>query len=283
MEGMVSIILPCYNQGIYLAEALESIIKQTYEYWEAIIVNDGSSDCTEEIALQYAAKDNRIHYYAQENKGVSAARNLGIEQASGEFILPLDPDDMIEPTFIEKCMKMFKEHNDCVLAYAETSFCGLMHGIWNLPAYDDYKKLLLRNCIVCTSMFRREDCLRVGAYDENMHIGLEDWEFYIRLLQTEKKVYQVSEPLFRYRIREESRTTQCKKEENWNKVMIYIYKKRVSRNLVGIIFYTRKVLLTSHYEKRLFENECPHVTKLAKYCQVAPKPCFGTLYAGYKT
>lgn len=62
MEGMVSIILPCYNQGIYLAEALESIIKQTYEYWEAIIVNDGSSDCTEEIALQYAAKDNRIHY-----------------------------------------------------------------------------------------------------------------------------------------------------------------------------------------------------------------------------
>lgn len=227
MEGMVSIILPCYNQGIYLAEALESIIKQTYEYWEAIIVNDGSSDCTEEIALQYAAKDNRIHYYAQENKGVSAARNLGIEQASGEFILPLDPDDMIEPTFIEKCMKMFKEHNDCVLAYAETSFCGLMHGIWNLPAYDDYKKLLLRNCIVCTSMFRREDCLRVGAYDENMHIGLEDWEFYIRLLQTEKKVYQVSEPLFRYRIREESRTTQCKKEENWNKVMIYIYKKHI--------------------------------------------------------
>jgi glycosyltransferase involved in cell wall biosynthesis len=73
MEEMISIILPCYNQGIYLGEALESIIKQTYRNWEAIIVNDGSSDCTEEVALEYVAKDSRIHYFAQENKGVSAA------------------------------------------------------------------------------------------------------------------------------------------------------------------------------------------------------------------
>ena len=61
MEEMISIILPCYNQGIYLGEALESIIKQTYRNWEAIIVNDGSSDCTEEVALEYVAKDSRIH------------------------------------------------------------------------------------------------------------------------------------------------------------------------------------------------------------------------------
>ena len=227
MEEMISIILPCYNQGIYLGEALESIIKQTYRNWEAIIVNDGSSDCTEEVALEYVAKDSRIHYFAQENKGVSAARNLGIEEALGKFVLPLDPDDMIAPTFIEKCMRMFKEHNDCILAYTKTSFCGVRNGYWNLPVYDDYKKLLLRNCIVCTSVFKREDCLRVGGYDENMHIGLEDWEFYIRLLQTDKKVYQVPESLFIYRIKEESRSTQCQKEENWTKVLIYIYKKHI--------------------------------------------------------
>lgn len=139
MEEIISIILPCYNQGIYLGEALESIIKQTYRNWEAIIVNDGSSDCTEEVALEYVAKDNRIHYFAQENKGVSAARNLGIEKALGKFVLPLDPDDMIAPTFIEKCMRMFKEHNDCILAYTKTSFCGVRNGDWNLPVYDDYK------------------------------------------------------------------------------------------------------------------------------------------------
>lgn len=129
MEEMISIILPCYNQGIYLGEALESIIKQTYRNWEAIIVNDGSSDCTEEVALEYVAKDSRIHYFAQENKGVSAARNLGIEKALGKFVLPLDPDDMIAPTFIEKCMRMFKEHNDCILAYTKTSFVVLGMGI----------------------------------------------------------------------------------------------------------------------------------------------------------
>lgn len=227
MRKNVSIILPCYNQGEFLSDALDSILKQTYPDWEAIIVNDGSTDKTEEIAMKYVAKDNRIHYYFQHNKGVSAARNNAINNAAGEFILPLDPDDILEPTYIEKCLKMFEQHNDCVLAYSKTKFFGAKEGEWNLPTYDNYSSLLLGNRIVCTSLFKKEDCVKAGGYDEKMLIGLEDWEFYLRLLNTNKKVYQIKETLFRYRIKEVSRSTECGKADNFKRVIMYVYKKHL--------------------------------------------------------
>ena len=229
MGKTVSIILPCYNQGEFLTDALESILKQTYHNWEAIIVNDGSTDNTEEIALKYVAKDNRIQYFAQPNKGVSAARNNAIMNAIGEFILPLDPDVILESTYIEKCLKMFEEHKDCILAYSKTTFFGAKQGEWDLPEYDCYASLLLGNRIVCTSLFKKEDCVKIGGYDENMLIGLEDWEFYLRLLNTNKKVYPIKEALFKYRIKEISRSTECGKDDNFKKVIMYVYKKHFDK------------------------------------------------------
>ena len=97
-EVKVSVIIPCYKQAVFLPDALESLLKQTYRNWEAIVVNDGSPDNTEEVVRQYMQQDNRISYLPQQNQGVSAARNNGIKQAKGEFILPLDADDWIKPT-----------------------------------------------------------------------------------------------------------------------------------------------------------------------------------------
>lgn len=228
MRETVSIILPCYNQGIFLSDALDSILRQTYPNWEAIIVNDGSTDNTEETAKKYVAIDSRIHYLTQPNKGVSAARNNAINNATGKFILPLDPDDILEPTYIEKCLRMFEKHNDCILAYSKTTFFGAKEGEYDLPMYNgDYSSLLLGNCIVCTSLFKKEDCVKIGGYDEKMLIGLEDWEFYLRLLRTDKKVYQIKETLFKYRIKETSRNTECGKADNFKKVITYVYKKHL--------------------------------------------------------
>ena len=80
-KGMVSVIVPCYNQAIYLPEALNSLLAQTYQCWEAIVVNDGSPDETEKVALEYTRKDSRIKYVFKENGGLSSARNKGIELA----------------------------------------------------------------------------------------------------------------------------------------------------------------------------------------------------------
>lgn len=94
-KPLVSIIIPCYNQAQYLPETLQSVLDQTYTNWECIIVNDGSPDTTDEIAQEWLAKDSRYKYIYQENKGVSSARNLGLEYALGEFIQFLDSDDII--------------------------------------------------------------------------------------------------------------------------------------------------------------------------------------------
>lgn len=97
----VSIIVPCYNQAVYLDDCLNSILDQTYQNWECFIVNDGSPDNTEEIAEVWCLKDKRFHYIFQENLGVSAARNNGIRSSDGAFIQFLDADDQLELEKIE--------------------------------------------------------------------------------------------------------------------------------------------------------------------------------------
>lgn len=204
-EVKVSVIIPCYKQADFLPDALESLLKQTYRNWEAIVVNDGSPDNTEEVVRQYMQQDNRISYLPQQNQGVSAARNNGIKQAKGEFILPLDADDWIKPTYIEKAVRVFSEHPETTLVYCLQ--CSNNEEECPSPRYAGYKSLLVYNSIFSSAIYRKSDCLAIGGYDAGMVWGLEDWEFYIRLLDEQSVVVQLEEPLFFYRIKENSRNT----------------------------------------------------------------------------
>ena len=114
---IISVVIACYNQGIYLSDALNSLEKQTFQNWEGIIVNDGSTDGTEEIALEYVKKDERFKYVFQENGGVSKARNIGAAQALGTYILPLDADDKLEETYIRPCriLLIIRKHCWCIV------------------------------------------------------------------------------------------------------------------------------------------------------------------------
>ena len=100
MNVLVSIIVPCYNQAHFLNESLDSVINQSYPNWECIIVNDGSPDNTEEIAKKWCKNDKRFQYLEKENGGLSSARNAGIKISKGEFILPLDADDILHELFL---------------------------------------------------------------------------------------------------------------------------------------------------------------------------------------
>lgn len=266
---LVSIILPCYFQGEYLADALNSLLNQTYTNWEAIIINDGSNDSTEEVARTFCNNDTRFHYFYQENKGVSSARNNAVYHSSGSFIVPLDPDDIIMPTFIEKCLNIFDKEPQYSLVYSKIKFFGRKNRMWNIPSYQNYKEFLLTNCIVCTSMFKRSDFLQCGGYDEKMLIGMEDWEFYIRLLKPNSKVYQIQEPLFLYRIKKQSRTTNCAIAENKKIVLEYIYNKHIQLydQIIGTplaifqeyAFYKRKY--TKHHNK-WYKKLWRHIKKI---------------------
>lgn len=108
----ISVIVPCYNVEYYIRRGLDSILAQTFQNWEAILVNDGATDSTGEICNEYATRDCRFHVIHQENLGLSCARNCGMKEATGELLYFLDPDDWIEPNCFERCYEIYQQY-DC--------------------------------------------------------------------------------------------------------------------------------------------------------------------------
>ncbi|MFV8325989.1 glycosyltransferase family 2 protein [Flavobacterium sp. ZS1P14] len=205
-SNKVSIIVPCFNQAEYLDESIQSVLDQTYVNWECIIVNDGSLDKTEEVAKRWVAKDNRFSYLFQENTGICGARNYGVKQATGEFILPLDADDKLGSDYISLGIKEFNNDKSVCLVYANAYLFGAENKIWNLADFE-FNKFLLHNCIYSSAIFRKVDFLAVNGYDEEMKYGLEDWEFWISILSLYEipKVKKIDYLGFFYRIKEKSR------------------------------------------------------------------------------
>lgn len=223
---LVSVIIPCYNQSQYLSEAIDSLLMQTYQHWEAFIVNDGSFDKTEEVALDYVRKDYRIKYISKENGGLSSARNAGAKLAVGEFLLPLDADDVIKPEYMEMAIGAFNGNPQLKLVYCQGFLFGAKTGLWEGICYRGYKKLLIgKSSIFCSAFFRKSDWEKIGGYDENMRKGHEDWEFFIRLLKGEGLVYQIPLPLFYYRIKESSMITMATQKEIKAETSFYMYSK----------------------------------------------------------
>ena len=123
-DPILSIVIPCYNQGQFLAECLESVFNQTAKKWECLIIDDGSTDNTSEIVEQWIKKDSRFEYYYKENGGASSARNFGIKHAKQPYILPLDADDKIHKTLIEEAYKIMQ--NDIYdLVYFDVELFGV--------------------------------------------------------------------------------------------------------------------------------------------------------------
>ena len=219
----ISVIVPCFKQAQYLDECLQSVLDQTYQDWECIIVNDGSPDNTEDVAKIWVDKDVRFKYLHQENKGVSAARNFGIENAKGEWILPLDGDDKIAEKYLELASRFF-ENQKTKLIYCNAEKFGFINETWNLPEFN-LKRLSIQNLIFVTAFFRKADYNKNCCYDENLSKGLEDWDFWISLLKNGGEVMKLDYIGFYYRIKEVSRNT--KLLEDSDDIFKYIEKKHI--------------------------------------------------------
>lgn len=219
MSPKVSVIVPCYNQAVYLADCLQSVLSQTYLNWECIIVDDGSPDNTEEIAGIWCARDSRFKYLKKPNGGLSSARNAGINFASGEYILPLDADDYIGNTYLEKAIDVFIRDPDTSLVYCQARLFGFDNGDWELPAFN-FKDLLRLNLIFCSALYSKKDFLTYGPYDEEIKSGWEDWSLWVSILKSDSKVVRIDEVLFFYRTKAQSmvRNMEDKDKElaRWN-------------------------------------------------------------------
>ena len=163
----VSVIIPAYACAPYIARTLESLQKQSFSDWEAIVVDDGSPDNVADVVAPYVERDSRIRFIHSSNHGVSAARNIGVRESSGEFILPLDGDDIIAPKYIEECLKGFERFEDAAVVYSRWAFFGASNDAVDLR-YFSYDHELVRNAIFNCAMFRRKDFDFIGGYDENM-------------------------------------------------------------------------------------------------------------------
>lgn len=198
MDSTVSVVIPVYNAGEFLLETIESVNQQTYKFVELIIVNNCSTeDKTVKLLKQLSANYKVVESSV---KGLAQARNDGIKVASGKYILPLDADDLIKPSFIANCVELFDKYPDLTLVRTNVELFGAKKGGIEFEDYS-YAKLLARNLMVASSMFKKADWHRVGGYDNNFLVCFEDWEFWINLLKDGGKVGTISEKLFNYRIR----------------------------------------------------------------------------------
>lgn len=188
---MVSVIIPTYNNEKYLAATLQSVLEQTYDGWECILINDGSTDNTAQIALEFLKKDTRFKYAEQANKGVSAARNNGLGLATGEFIQFLDGDDLLEKGKLARQVKLLSENEVVDIVYSNfRHFRGdeRPEGAGEYPQADKLegagqkivRHFLKRNFIrMNTPLLRRRVIDKVGNFNESF-LSIEDWDFWMR-------------------------------------------------------------------------------------------------------
>lgn len=202
---LVSVIMPCYNDGKYIKEAIESVKKQTYPEWELIIIDDGSDD-EETVKIIESIEDDRITVLHTEHLRPAGARNHGIKHAKGKYILPVDSDDKIDPTYMEKAVKKIESDEKLGVVYCEADLFGEKSGKWDLPAYS-FDKMLLDNVVFVTALFYKTDWEKLGGFNTNMAAGMEDYDFWLGILGLGREIYQIPEILFHYRIKPVSRTT----------------------------------------------------------------------------
>jgi len=232
-NSAVSVIIPAYNTGKYIAECLDSVLAQTFKDFEAICIDDGSTDNSLSLFNEYAGRDPRIKVMSQKNQGLVAARNNAIAAARGEYILPLDSDDMIAPNCIEILYDFITTHDYAVVAPSVVHFGKLESKkiYWsNWPKPTRYNTYSLNTRIPCTAIYLKKFWEKYGGYDHLFDKGAEDYDFWLNFFDDGQKVIQLprSSCYYCYRLKsteEESRTLRAGRKEVRDELLVRMRRK----------------------------------------------------------
>lgn len=194
--SLVTVIIPCFNYGWILSETLNSLLQQTHQQWEALIIDDGSTDNTKEVATKYVSSDHRFRYIYQKNAGLSEARNTGLRQAQGAYIQLLDADDLLASRKLETQVAYLEKHIDVDLVYGEVRY--FLHGnlsvlsrsfdmldqTWMYRPSETGEGLLealvRRNIMVVNAPLLRANLVKsIGFFNPKLR-SYEDWEYWLR-------------------------------------------------------------------------------------------------------
>jgi glycosyltransferase involved in cell wall biosynthesis len=195
-EPKISIITACYNHGRFINELLESIFNQAFQDFEVIIVNDGSTDETKQI-LQSIINE-RVTIIHIRNHGPAYARNLAIENARAPVIMNLDADDRIVPGLLEKAYDLFCSDPEIGIVHSDAECFGAKSGKLEIGEYT-LESMLYDNRIISQAFFRKDDWKTVGGYSTDLIYGLEDWDFWLLIIELGRKVFKIPEKLIYYR------------------------------------------------------------------------------------
>lgn len=211
MPPQISIIIPCFNQELFIEETLNSVQQQTYMNWECLVVDDGSTDDSANIIKQWCEKDSRFRLLPKQNGGLSSARNHGLDHATGEWIQFLDGDDMLFPNKLSDSMNAVSENIDIVV----TSFNHLKNNRFLPPycqlkeSYLSYKSILMQwdmdfSIPIHCALFRAR-AIGETRFNETITAG-EDWLFWLKVFHANPQAVFIDNELVCYRLHERSIT-----------------------------------------------------------------------------
>ena len=212
-NSRVSVIIPCFNLGRYLPEAIASVRRQTLGGIDILVVDDGSTDPETPAALKAAAGPD-LRVVRSRNRGLSAARNLGISYTRSEYISCLDADDLFEPEWLEQGVARLDADPGLAFVSHWLDAFGDEQGAWT-PGRSDLGALLDQNVFNGAALFRRRLVDAVGGFDESMRDGCEDWEFWIRVMEAGHRGATVPRVLYRYRRRHDSMSQAMNATGTW--------------------------------------------------------------------
>jgi glycosyltransferase involved in cell wall biosynthesis len=199
LSPSISVIIPCYNQGHYIDDALNSLKICESDLFEIIIINDGSTDS---FTIKRLAELEQEGYYIvqQNNQGLSSARNTGIQLAKGKYILPLDADNKIRKEYLTEALNVLEQNQDVAVVYGNAAYFGERDGVWAVGDYN-LQKLMICNYIDACAVIRKSVFKTMGAYDTSLKLfGLEDWEFWLRISFAGYRFHYINQILFDYRV-----------------------------------------------------------------------------------
>jgi glycosyltransferase involved in cell wall biosynthesis len=260
---LVSVIIPYYNQSEYILECIESVVSQSYQNVEIIIVDDGSRDPISNINSNLLTF-SIVKILTIENNGLPFARNHGIINSKGKYILPLDADDKIASNYIEQAVSILEKDYDTCLVYGAARYFGELNSTWSLEKYS-FDKMIFYNQIYASAIFRRADFDLTNGYDISMNLGWEDWDFWLSILTIKSKVHFIEDVCFFYRVRNDSMSKKMS-DDFKIKLRRYIYQKH--SNLYNHLFtdplslYHEFSFYRNQYDLNIFRRI---MTKLKSY------------------
>jgi len=245
---LVSVVVTCYNYGKYLDESVSSALHQTYKHVEVIIINDGSTDNTDEVAKQLAMRNKNVRYITQDNKGVVATRNRGLKEVKGEFYLQLDADDYLDPDYIEKTVNVAERENADIV-YTDFKKFGATKDVSAFPEYN--LEILKNQNFIHISSLVRVKSLNGIRFDEVL-TGLthEDWDFFLTMCVNGAKAIKCSETFLNYRIHNLSRNNHMKdmtEGRRYIDVYSYIIRKHMNNGRAAEFEYLSGLNLANWY------------------------------------